>query len=395
MIDFNILPAHEIGRRLRVARQNANKRKSDVAEAIGLSDPSIVALEKGERSIRIAEIQRLASCYGLSLNNLMRREAVHVNLIPRFRRLQDSQSEALENAIKLLNNLVRAEVELENILGIKRTIEYPEERGISSGNVEKLGETHAQELRQWLGLGGGPIADIFSVIEISIGIRLFQRQLDTEISGLFVFDERVGACILLNSAHPVQRRTYSAAHELGHFIGTRHSPETHRQNEQFLSREERYADEFGRSFLTPQDSFSKAFNLIVDGNDRISRKHVIILANQFGISREFCIRRLEQLDLVRKGTWNWFQENGGISDKQAIDVLGEAFFRNDPAKSDASQPTSHRIRLMAHRAWEQELLSEGQLSELLCMDRGEFKRMMLRLSFDEGKSVDTLKLPSR
>ena len=103
---------------------------------------------------------------------------------------------------------------------------------------------------------------------------------------------------------------------------------------------------------------------------------------------------MEQLDLVRKGTWNGFQEKGGISDKQANDVLGEAFYRNDPAKSDASQPTSYRIRLMAHRAWEQELLSEGQHSELLCMDRGEFKRMMLQLSFDEGKSVDSLTLPN-
>ena len=193
----------------------------------------------------------------------------------------------MENAVKLLNNLVRAEVELENILGIKRTTEYPEERGISSGDVEKLGETHAQELRHWQGLGGGPIADIFSVIEIGIRIRLFQRQLDSEFSGLFVYVERLGACILLNSTHPLLRRTYSAAHALGHFIGTRHPTETHRQNEQFLSREERYADVFGQSFLTPQDSFTKAFNLIVDGNDRISRKQVIILAHQFGISREF------------------------------------------------------------------------------------------------------------
>ena len=69
-----------------------NARVTDVAEVIGLSHPSIVALEKGERSVRIAEIQKLARYYGLSLNNLMRREAVHVNLIPRFRRLRGSQS---------------------------------------------------------------------------------------------------------------------------------------------------------------------------------------------------------------------------------------------------------------------------------------------------------------
>lgn len=54
------------------------------------------------------------------MNGLMLREAVHVNSIPRFCRLKKSQSNGVVEAVKLLNNLVRAEMEWENILGIKR-----------------------------------------------------------------------------------------------------------------------------------------------------------------------------------------------------------------------------------------------------------------------------------
>lgn len=63
--------------------------------------------------------------------------------------------------------------------------------------MKALAKQHAKEVRDWLDVGSGPIQDIFSLIESKIGIRLFQKKLDTSISGLFVFDETIGACILL------------------------------------------------------------------------------------------------------------------------------------------------------------------------------------------------------
>ena len=51
MTDPNELPAHEIGRRLRVARERANKRQEEAAVALGLSCPTIVSIEKGERYV--------------------------------------------------------------------------------------------------------------------------------------------------------------------------------------------------------------------------------------------------------------------------------------------------------------------------------------------------------
>lgn len=395
MTDMKELSAHEIGRRLRVARENANKLPAEAAAVIGMSHPTIVSIEKGERKVRVDKLQMLARFNGLSLNALMRREAVHVNLIPRFRRLKETQSKGIAEAAKLLNILVRAEVELENILGIQRSTQHPEERAINVGDVKSLADQHAMDLRKKLDIGSGPIADIFYLIEFKMGVRLFQRNLASSISGLFVYDESVGACILLNSKHSYRRRVYSAAHELGHFIGTRYSSETFENSEKFSSREERYADFFAQTFLSPKDSITSVFREVTAGSTKITRKHIILIARQFGVSREFCVRRLEELDLVRKGTWDWFQENGGLTKQHEKDVLGDFEEKHDQAKLEAKQPLLNKLGLMATRAWEQGLLSEGQLSELLGIHRVPLRKIFYENLSEEGNSDDILKFSVR
>jgi hypothetical protein len=115
--------------------------------------------------------------------------------MPRFRKLRETEDAHTVEAVKLFNDLIKADVEMENILGIQRRRNYPPERGINEGDVVAIAEKHAKELRDWLGLGPGPIANIFSVIELGLGIRLYQRRLSSssKVAGLFSYDESVGA----------------------------------------------------------------------------------------------------------------------------------------------------------------------------------------------------------
>lgn len=395
MADLNRISAQELGRRLRIARENAAIRQASAAGVIGLSRPTLVSIEKGTRRIRIQELQKLAHHYRVSVNALLRREAVHPDLVPRFRKLRGTEDEHTSEAVRLLNDLVKAEGELENLLGIKRSESYPPERGISTGDVIELAEHHAEDLRDWLGLGPGPIADIFTLLELDLGIRLYQRRLSTrsKVSGLYAFDSAVGACILLNANHPLERRIQSAGHELGHFVSTRQVPRVHEVDERFLSREERYASVFGRAFLTPRRSFGRSFRQLTRGAGKLTRRHVILLAHQYRISREACVRRLEELRFVRNGTWAWFEANGKITNEQAREVLGEAAESPDPAKDDANRVLSHRISLRAHAAWSRNLISEGQLAELLRLPRVELRGLIDQIEAEESASDELLKLP--
>ena len=171
--------------------------------------------------------------------------------MPRFRKLSTSTDEAAVAAAHLLADLVRAEVELENLLGIKRTRNYPPERPIVPGDVRAQAENDATELRQWLGLGQAPVRDLIGLLELDLGVRVYVRRLAPSVSGLFAYEEELGACMLFNANHPRERRTQSGGHELGHFVSTRRKTEILQTDKEENSREERYAKAFGRAFLTP------------------------------------------------------------------------------------------------------------------------------------------------
>jgi Zn-dependent peptidase ImmA (M78 family)/DNA-binding XRE family transcriptional regulator len=375
----------EVGERLRIAREGAKMKQAEAAAAIDVARTTLVAIEQGQRRVRMNELQQLAKLYGTSVNALLRQEAVHVDLAPRFRKALDSRDEAAADAAQLMADLARAEVELENLLGVKRARNYPPERPILPGDVRMQAEQDATELRERLGLGARPVADIVTLLEMEIGVRVYVRKLDSRISGLFAYDDVLGPCMLLNASHPKERRNQTAGHETGHFISTRGQPEVLHYHEAENSREERYANAFGRAFLTPARAVMQKFQEVTAGSDRLTRRHVIVLAHFFGVSREAMVRRLEELVLVKPGTWDWFQDNGGITDEQTRQVLGDLEIP-DTGRTEAERPTALRLNLLAEEVYRRELLSEGQLARLLGLDRVELRAMLDSPDLDRSEA---------
>lgn len=386
------LDDNDIGGRLRIARETAGMTQAVAAFHIGVARTTLVAIEKGQRKARLEELQQLARAYNTSVNTILRREAISVDLVPRFRKLQTGKDDAANSAARLLADLVRAEVELENLLGIRRVLDYPPERPLLSGDVCAQAENDAAYLRQWLGLGSSPIRDLVSLVELDLGIRIYLRRLDPQISGLFVYDEALGACILLNANHPKSRRTQTLAHELGHFVTKRRQAEVLHREGPGQSREEQYAELFGRVFLTPARSVMQRFHEITAGSSTLTRRHVILLAHTFQVSREAILWRLEELGLTKPGTRDWFDANGSITDDQARQVLGELFTEVRDA-NEAERRTALRLNLLVEEAWRRGLLSEGQLAHLLHLDRVELRRILDTMETEGSEPDDRPKLP--
>ncbi|MBN9049352.1 MAG: ImmA/IrrE family metallo-endopeptidase [Rhizobiales bacterium] len=377
-----------LGERLKVARETANVTQDAGAKAAGLARTTLVAIEKGQRAARVDELQALSRCYGVSVNSLLRREAVHVDLVPRFRSLPETGDVGIDQAARMLNDLVRAEVELENILGIQRTHNYPPEKTILPGDVRTQAEHDAQSLRTWLGLGEGPVQNLFALMELQLGVRFYSRKLDPKVSGLFAYDDAIGACILINSCHRKDRRTQTGGHELGHFTATRRQPEIYQDERHDNSREERYANAFGRAFLTPARAVMEKFKELTTGSSHLTRRHIILLANFFSVSRQALVMRLEELGLTKKGTWEWFKDNGGITDEQALQVLGPT--AADKSTIDTDQ--SSRLFLLAIDAWKKSLISEGQMSEMLKLGRVQVRELIDEAAAEEDEVDDLFKL---
>lgn len=369
-----VLSPQDVGERLRIAREAAKVTQAAAAAALDVARTTVVAIEQGQRRAKVDELQRLASLYGTSVNALLRREAVQVDLKPRFRRMGD-QDEGVEAAVTLLTSLVQAEVELEDLLGVRRARNDPPERPLLPGDVVLQAEHDAAELRQWLGIGQAPVHDIVSLLELQLGIRIFVRRLPARVSGLYAYDDAAGPCILLNGSHPRERRAQTGAHELGHLVSTRRAPDALYEGSPEASREERYANAFARAFLTPARAVMAMFRDVTAGSSQLTRRHVIVLAHAFGVSIEAMVRRLEELGLTKVGTWDWFVHNGGITLDQVRQVLGEAW-GVDARKADAARPVSLRLGMLAREAWSKGLLSEGQLAGLLQLERVEVRELI-------------------
>lgn len=391
-LGLGALSGREIGRRLRSVRESAGLRQSDAAERIGVARTTLVAIEKGSRRVRGEEIQSLAHAYGVSVNAVLRREAIHVDLAPRFRRLPQSSEKTREHATRLLNRLVSTEVELEDVLGIQRRQRYPREKPILPGDVAVQAEEDAQELRSWFGLGSGPVLDMVPFLELQVGMRVYLRPLASAISGLFAYTEAVGACVLLNANHPGGRIAQTGAHELGHFITSRGEPEVLVQQDVSRSRQERYAVAFARSFLTPSRAVRQRFGELTAGHSHLTRRHVILLAHSFAVSREAMVRRLEELRLVREGTWDWFQDRGGITDAQFEEVIGHP---PDAGRApDLGGAVPPRLALLVREAWKRDLYSEGQLASMLDLDRLSVREVLAGAEQERVEAAERVALPA-
>lgn len=376
------LTAFDIGERLRIARAAAKKTQDEAAAALDVSRPTIVTIEKGQRKVKQDELERLAELYAVSLNRLLARDAVHVDLHVRFRRLGSDDS-AASSALSSLSKLACASVELEQMLGVNFAQNYPPEQSLLNGAVERQGEDAALALRHRLGIGLAPIADIVSLLEHELGIRIFIRGLPSRISGLFGYDPKIGACMMLNAKHPWERRALTAAHETGHFVSNRALVDLVEVDETGSSAEERFANAFSYAFMMPSPAVRKRFRDIVESDKRFSPRHLILMAHGFHVSSEAMCRQLENLELLPRGSYESLRDRG--FDKDFVrGIVG------DLAPTALTNPNNPRLVQLVSSAYRRELLSEGQLSRMLGMDRLEVRQLLDVLGTDEG---DTFAIP--
>lgn len=375
--------AHELGERLRIARSNAGLTQEEAAERLGLARTTLVAIEKGQRRIRAEELREIAHCYNLSVNALLRPSAVHVDLLPRFRALPGAGKNPAAGAAILLNELVAAEVELEHMLGQKLRPNYPPERPILPGDVREQAEEAATEVRHRLGIGLAPIIDIISLLELEVGMRVFIRPLSSgSISGLFVYDDDLGASVLLNQNHPRRRRALTAAHELGHLVSVRREPDIVDLEIEPRSREERFAKAFSVAFMMPAAAVRRRFHDILREAGRFSPRHLVLLAHAYNVTEEPMCRRLEELDLLPGGTWE------SLRDRKFSAEAIRRLIGDEPREREMIIPP--RLWCLASEAYRRELLSEGQLARMLHMDRVEVRAMLGALDAEGANDLRTL-----
>jgi Zn-dependent peptidase ImmA (M78 family)/transcriptional regulator with XRE-family HTH domain len=380
-----------IGQRLAEARKARSITQEVAAEHIGVSRPTFIALEKGERAAKPAEIIKLAALYGRPVSHFVRTAEPVTDFQPHFRaameKVKPAEVEQLRAAIGEFKEFVENYLDLERRMKAPMRLNYPQPVELNARvNVTELAEDVANRERQRLGLGDQPIPDIRTVLESDVGVRIFFGRLPRMFAGMYIFVDGLGGCMLINSVHPADKQRASIAHEYAHLIVDRYTAGI-----DYLTiygrkpANERFAESFAMSFLMPASSVRFRFNEIVNSTGNFQVGDLVKLKHRYSVSMEAMALRLEGLGLLKAGTWELLKEKG-IPVREAEKRLGLA----TEAPPEAAYP--ERYKFLAVHAYERGELTEKELANYLRCDIWEARRViqeaMLSVEVDaEGRSL--------
>jgi Zn-dependent peptidase ImmA (M78 family)/DNA-binding XRE family transcriptional regulator len=362
----NAIDFRTLGSRIREAREGAGWTQHQLADHLGISRTTIVAIEKGERKVKPAELVRLATLLGRNVSDLLQRGAPVEGFGVQLRSTlpASAPSTPLPRHIEDFQHLCEDYVRLEDLCQAPLRRRYPPEYEILGSDPDLAAEDISASERRRLDLGEGPLVRLRETLEGDVGIRIFQLVMPSNVAGMFAYSEPLGACIAVNLHHPAERRRASLAHEFGHFLTGRYRPEITLE-ERFERRPagERFAEAFARSFLMPASGLRRRFlELERERTKGVTYGDLCRLAHFYAVSVEAMIRRLEELRLIPVGTRDRLRlERFRV--REAQQLLGLAAVRGD------DEIFSPRYMALAVEAWQQGDLSEGQLARILRTDR--------------------------
>ncbi|NLV97974.1 MAG: ImmA/IrrE family metallo-endopeptidase [Desulfovibrionales bacterium] len=342
-------------RRLRTAKGLSQRV---LAENAGLSLPAIKSLELAKSEPRMRTVQAIAKALDVRLQELF--QPVRQLCTVRFRsakRLQNREN-ILAEVARWLDNFSY----LEECLNKKRPFSLGAVREQCSR--DRLSEA-AELCRKKLGLKATePIHDVCGLLEHA-GVKVLPLTMASDsFFGLSVGEEDSGPAVGVNvwERISVERRIFSAAHELGHLM--LHPQAYDITNVDENKEEEREADCFAGHFLMPNKGFRKEWNEAA-GLHFVHR--VFKVKRIFRVSYKTVLVRLLEEGAVDKSVWKKFNRAYQQLFNRSLS------FKAEPMGIDPAEPFGlqkfdfyeDRFKLLTREAVEKDKISLSRGAEML------------------------------
>jgi Zn-dependent peptidase ImmA (M78 family)/DNA-binding XRE family transcriptional regulator len=365
-----------LGSRLMAARKVRGVTQEEAAKVLGCSRPTLIAIEKGERPAKAAEIVALAAHYGRSVHDLVRVGEPVADMRPHLRAMADRMKSAgddLDDSLSALQRFAENYAELERLMETPLRTNYPPEVALGPRiDPRILAEDVAARERDRLGLGDLPILNLREVLEWEVGLRIAYVSMPTAVEGMFTFIEGLGCFILVNRKHRPEKCRATIAHEYGHLIVDRYKPGIDvAQPTERRPPNERFAESFSMALLMPATGVRRRFHEIIEATGDFQVADLCRLAHYYYASVQAMTLRLEGLELIPGGSWDYLQ-GSQLKVSKAKQELG---LEPHPIENE---PFPERYRFLAVHAWDQERITETQLAEFLQCDRREARDIASR-----------------
>ncbi len=254
-----------IGPNVAAARRRKGLNQTELAGRIGVSRPTLVAIEIGQRAPTANVLACLADALGTQVRDLVTLPAADEAAIVRFRNPLKGNEPAQE-AVNALIDFGRYYKTLESRAGTRTNYRLVEPLSVVHLHMESIdhaAENLATAERARFNLGDGPILDLRSVLEQDAGMLIFGlRELSkTKIAGLFVFALDVPLVAFNIAQRDARRQNWTLAHEYAHFLTNRYDAEITFEDtgRKPRDRSELFAESFAAHFLMPATGVSRRF----------------------------------------------------------------------------------------------------------------------------------------
>jgi len=377
---LNQIDPRVLGARLQEARKARGLTQLEVARLMKMARTTLVAIEKGERRLAPEELIRLADLYGRPVSEFVARQTVVEGFVPQFRAVLREDFEAdvdLQRVTVELQHLAEDYAELARLCSLTSARTYPPQCATINASADQAAEEIATAERNRLGVGDGPIGNLRERLEADVGMRVFYFEMPSRISGMFVFNEKLGGCAAININHPRDRRQRSLSHEYGHLLTSRYQAEvTYLIEKRRNSYKEKLADGFAKYFLMPASGLNRRFSeLNRTSEEGITLAQVCTLADLYQVSLQAMILRLEELRRLPSGTWAKLEAQG-LEVRRAQQML------NIDVNVPVQDKLPRRYQRLAVMAYEKGELSEGQLTRFLRTDRVSARMLVEEMTQD-------------
>jgi Zn-dependent peptidase ImmA (M78 family)/DNA-binding XRE family transcriptional regulator len=389
------LTREELGQRIRSARESCGLTQEQLGEAVDLSRIAIGQIEAGTRSVSSLELDRIAYAVGRDIKAFFADAFVEQDALAALFRTEAQLAEQAElrPALQECLALGREMTNLERLLEIDRaqlraaTYELPAPK--ARWDAIQQGQRIATDERQRLGLGISPAGDLIELFE-SQGVRIGLVTLTDNISGLTLWDDKIGIFVVINRDHSPVRRRFSLAHEYAHVLVDRDRFGAISRAENRTELLEVRANAFAAEFLMPSEgvaqfihalgkgSASRAQVAVFDesdvvqveqratpGSQDIQLYDVTLLAHHFGVSRISALYRLKNLRLIDERE---LQRLKTEEDDGAGRAIADFLAADDPVEEPGTRDEFRRRFLgLALEANRREEITQSKLTELAAM----------------------------
>lgn len=295
----------DFGEKVVALRKAHGLQQKELARRAGMSASQLCQIENNRVSPTINMVERLVVALGMDLAGFFGKGRSKSSVSPGGETVREIEVETGDyvpvratepDATKVLELILpqeeardRAEASRGLVPSCSIAMNRARPHGLQAGAL------FADELRNDLGLGTAPIADLSTVLEFR-GVRVYHEKMVKQTASVSFFNARTGVpVIVLNAANTKERDLYRLAYELGSVclyvaLGRVRLDESLEQH--------RFLTDFTAAFLMPGVTIREYVAATGIRPEEWTFASVVALKEKLGVSAEAFALRLEELGLI-------------------------------------------------------------------------------------------------